>query len=211
MMRKIFISCLTMSLVLSASIASAGEQVRKVSPFSTIRTQGALIVEVEVGSAHSITVKGDDKFLAKVVTDVAGDELLISYKEKKNIHISDELKVIITMPALSKFKMEGAGMTTVKKLSGDYFELLYEGVGVLKMSGKVKTFRLKAQGVGYVDAKELIAENVDASVEGVGSVDVYATEKLKANVQGIGSLNYFGRPKTINKTVEGLGGVNAGK
>jgi hypothetical protein len=65
--------------------------------------------------------------------------------------------------------------------------------------------------VGFVDAKGLVAENVDATVEGIGSVEVTATEKLKANVQGIGSLNYFGNPKSISKTVDGIGGVSAGK
>lgn len=200
----------TVLSVMSGS-ALAGEQVRNTGNFSSIRTQGALIVEVEVGPAASIKVKGDDKYISKVVTDVVGDELLISYKEKGNIRISDDLKVVITTPNLTKFKMEGAGMTTVKKISGDRFDLNYEGVGMLVMSGKVNSFKVRAQGVGHVDAKDLIAENVDATVEGIGSVKVYATEKLKANVQGIGSLTYYGNPKNISKTVDGIGGVSAGK
>ncbi|MBY0574456.1 MAG: DUF2807 domain-containing protein [Undibacterium sp.] len=202
-----------LGLTLLSSLAFAGEQTRPTTPFTSIRTQGALIVEVEVGSAYSIKVKGDDKFLAKIVTDISGDELLINYKEKNNnnVHLSDDLKVIVTLPALSKFKMEGVGMTTVNNISGNYFELAYEGVGVLKMKGKVANFKLRAHGVGHVDAKGLIAENVDAVVEGVGSVDVYASEKLKANVNGIGSLNYFGNPKSINKTADGIGSVKAGK
>lgn len=196
--------------VMSGS-ALAGEQVRNTGNFSSIRTQGALIVEVEVGPVASIKVKGDDKYISKVVTDVVGDELLISYKEKGNIRISDDLKVVITTPNLTKFKMEGAGLTTVKKISGDRFDLNYEGVGMLVMSGKVNSFKVRAQGVGHVDAKDLIAESVDANVEGIGSVKVYATEKLKANVQGIGSLTYYGNPKNISKTVDGIGGVSAGK
>lgn len=206
-MRKIAL----LSLTLLSSFAFAGEQSRSTAPFNSIRTQGALIVEVEVGNAYSIKVKGDDKFLAKVVTDIAGDELLISYKEKNGMRISDDLKVIITMPSLSKFKMEGAGMTTISKLSGERFDLNYEGVGVLKVSGKVNNFKLRAHGIGFVDAKDLIAADVDASVEGIGSVDVYASEKLKANVNGIGSLSYYGNPKSISKTADGIGGIKAGK
>ncbi len=199
------------ALLVSSSTAFAGEQTRSVTPFKSIRTQGALTVEVEVGSTYSIRVKGDDKFVERVYTDIVGDELLISYKDKHNIRISDELKVMITMPTIDRFKMEGAGLTTIKKISGDYFELNYEGVGMLVATGKVKTFKLRAQGVGFVDAKDLVAEVVDASVEGIGSVNVNASEKLKANVQGIGSLNYYGHPKSINKTVEGIGGVSVGK
>ncbi len=210
-MRTTVKACLALGLVLASSTLLAAEQIRPVTPFSTIRTQGALSVEVVVGSAHSITVKGDDKYMEKIVTDIAGDELLISYKDKKSIRISDELKVIVTMPNLSKFKMEGAGLTTVSKISGDRFDLSYEGVGLLKVSGKVNHFKLRAQGIGFVDAKGLQAESVDAVVEGIGSVEVTATDKLKANVQGIGSLTYFGNPKSVSKVADGIGGINAGK
>ncbi|MBI3711836.1 MAG: DUF2807 domain-containing protein [Burkholderiales bacterium] len=184
-MRTTVKACLALGFVLASSTLLAAEQTRPVTPFSTIRTQGALSVEVVVGSAHSITVKGDDKYMEKIVTDIAGDELLISYKDKKSIRLSDDLKVVVTMPNLSKFKMEGAGLTTVNKINGDRFELNYEGVGLLKVSGKVNHFKLRAQGIGFVDAKGLQAESVDAVVEGIGSVEVTATDKLKANVQGI--------------------------
>ena len=50
-----------------------GEQTRNAEVFID-RTQGALIVEVEVGPVASIKVS-DDKYIAKVVTDVVGDEL----------------------------------------------------------------------------------------------------------------------------------------
>lgn len=204
-------TCIALGLSLAASAAFAIDQSRPVSAFSSIRTQGALKVEVVVGNAHSVTVKGDEKYLQKVMTDVAGDELLISYKDKKSVRMSDELKVVVTMPNLTKFKMEGAGLTMVSNIGGDSFELAYEGVGLLKLSGKVNRFKLRAQGIGAVEAKELKAESVDAEVEGIGSVEVTATEKLKANVQGIGSLTYWGNPKTVSKTADGIGSINVGK
>ena len=70
--------------------------------------------------------------------------------------------------------------------------------------------KLKVQGVGMVDTKGLIAETADVNLEGVGSVKVYASERLKASVQGIGSLNYYGNPRSISKTVEGIGSMRAG-
>ena len=75
------------------------------------------------------------------------------------------------------------------------FGLNYEGVGMLVMS-KVNSFKVRAQGVGHVDTKDLIAEVLMPNVEGIGSVKVYG-EKLKANVQGIGSLTYCSNQKNI--------------
>jgi hypothetical protein len=63
-------------------IASAEDVSRDVPAFNTIRSRSAFNVTVEVGKAQSITIRGNDKFTGKVVTEVFGNELLISYKEK---------------------------------------------------------------------------------------------------------------------------------
>jgi len=56
----------------------------------------------------------------------------------------------------------------------------------------------------------LIAQDANVSFQGIGSVQVYASGKLEANVSGMGELSYYGRPKTVNKTVSGIGSVQAG-
>jgi hypothetical protein len=61
-----------------------------------------------------------------------------------------------------------------------------------------------------VDAKALLAEEVDISLEGIGAAKVYASDKLRAVVQGIGSLNYYGNPRSVKKDVSGIGSVTAG-
>ncbi len=199
-----------LSSILLASFAHADEQNRSVPAFKAINNKGAFNLVIEVGKAQSVLVRGDDKFVSRVVTEVVGDELMVSYRDKNSIKISDNAQVTVTLPELNKFKMEGAGLTTINNVAGQRFEVDYEGVGKLNVSGKVQMLRLKVQGVGMVDTKALIAEVADVSVEGVGSVTVYASERLKANVQGIGSLNYYGNPRSVSKSVEGIGSVRAG-
>lgn len=199
-----------LSSILLASFAHADEQNRSVPAFKAINNRGAFNLVIEVGKAQSVLVRGDDKFVSRVVTEVVGDELMVSYRDKNSIKISDNAQVTVTLPELNKFKMEGAGLTTINNVAGQRFEVDYEGVGKLNVSGKVQMLRLKVQGVGMVDTKALIAEVADVSVEGVGSVTVYASERLKANVQGIGSLNYYGNPRSVSKSVEGIGSVRAG-
>lgn len=210
-MNKMLISSLAAVTLFASANVFAAEQSRQVESFTSIKTQGALVVKVEIGKKQSITVKGDDKFVSEVVTRVFGDELLVSMKkDKKSMNISDDLTVTITVPELTKFVMEGAGKTEILNISGDRFELNYEGVGYLELRGKVNTFKLHAKGIGMVEAKDLKADYVDAVVEGIGSVNVYAKDKLKASVQGIGSLSYYGNPRSISKNVDGIGSVKAG-
>jgi hypothetical protein len=198
------------SALFFTSFAHSAEQTRSVPAFKAINNKGAISLVIEVGKTQSVVVKGDDKFISKIITEVVGDELMVSYREKNSIKISDETQVTITVPELVKFKMEGAGATVINNVAGPRFDINYEGVGSLVVTGKTQTLKLKVQGVGMVDTKSLIAENADVSLEGVGSVKVYASERLKASVQGIGSLNYYGNPRSISKSVEGIGSVRAG-
>lgn len=203
-------SILAIAISLTSMTAFAGQQSRQVDSFTSIKTQGGLVVKVEIGQKQSITIRGKDKMIEDVVTRVFGDELVVSLtQEKNNIHISDDFVVTITVPELRKFKMEGAGKTEINNINGDRFELNYEGVGYLELHGHVNTFKLSAKGIGKVEAKDLKADYVDASVEGIGSVTVYAKNKLKASVNGIGSLEYYGNPRSISKSVDGIGSVKA--
>lgn len=209
-MLKLTSVALIISSILLASFAHADEKNRNVPAFKSINNKGAFNLVIEVGKTQSIVVKGDDKFVSRVVTEVVGDELQVSYRDKNSIKISDNAQVTVSIPELSKFKMEGAGATTINNVTGQRFEVDYEGVGMLTANGKVQMLKLKVQGVGMVDTKGLIAEVADVSVEGVGSVKVYASDRLKASVQGIGSLNYYGNPRSVSKSVEGIGSVRAG-
>ena len=64
--------------------------------------------------------------------------------------------------------------------------------------------------MGSKNARDLDAQHVDVSLEGVGSLKVRATESLRAKVEGIGSLTYYGKPSRIIKLVDGIGKISAG-
>ncbi|MDE2430996.1 MAG: DUF2807 domain-containing protein [Burkholderiales bacterium] len=200
---------LLITILLSTS-AFADEQTRNLGGFKSIRSKGAYSLLVQAGKAQSITIKGNESFINSVKTDVFGDELVISSKEKHSIRISDDAQVVVTVPELERFKMEGAGKTSLENINAPRFELSYEGAGMLTVEGKTKFFTLKAKGVGLVDTKQMLAEDVRVNVEGVGAVSVNASDKLNASVQGIGTLTYYGHPRSINKSVEGIGSVRAG-
>lgn len=203
-------TALVLASLLISQVAFAGESVRTVTNFTTIKAKGAFNMVVEVGKNPSVVVKGSNQFADRISTEVVGDELRIVNKDHKNNTVNSDDQVIITVPALNRIKVEGVGATTVSNLNNKEFEIEYEGVGKLVASGKSTNLRLSAKGVGMVDAKQLVAEQVSATLDGVGSVDVHAKNQLSASVHGIGSLTYYGKPKTVSKTADGIGSVRAG-
>ncbi len=201
---------LILSVLVLSGLASAAEQTRVVPAFSAIRTKSAVNIVVEAGKEQSVKLVGDTKFQESIVTEVRDGELFVSSRQKNGLKINSDEQVIVTVPSLKVFRMEGVGATELRQISGDSFELYYEGAGLLTVQGKVKHFKLRAQGIGMVDAKTLLAEDTDVSLEGVGAAKVYASEKLRADVQGIGSLNYYGNPRHVKKNIGGIGSVSAG-
>ena len=202
---------LTFGLCAASLTAYAGDQTRQLPAFDSIRCNTAFNVSVEVGKAQSVTVRGSERFQSQINTEVIGNELVVTINGKKVANISDEAQVIITVPQLKRLRSEGAGMVKISNISGPDFRIDYEGVGLLVASGKTQSLYLSAQGIGMVDTKELIADQVDARVDGIGSVNVYAKNRLEASVHGIGSLTYYGNPRNLSKSVDGIGSIRAGK
>lgn len=203
---------LLLALMLTSGAASAADQTRTLPAFQAISTQGAVSIIVEVGKPQSFVIKGDDPYINSVETTVVDGKLLITFpKSRKNtINIKREATIVIGMPALRSFHVEGAGSAELKNVGGATVDISFQGAGRLLASGNVKHLKLSAQGVGDVDTKSLLAQSANVRFEGIGAVKVYASERLDVVVQGMGSLNYYGNPKVINKTVEGMGSVKAG-
>jgi len=212
-MRRLILATALTSLTLAslALSAHAADQQRAAPAFSSINVRGAINVTVDRGAAQSLTVRGDQRFLNDLVSEVVGGELRLSMRDnssRKNLR-GDEV-VVVSMPALRAFSAEGAGEIKLNDVRGERFDVNYRGAGSLRMTGEVKTFYMQAEGVGEVDARSLVADNVDVTFRGVGDVRVHARNRLDAKVQGIGSLTYYGKPRIVNKSASGLGSVDAG-
>lgn len=189
----------------------AAEQVRNATPFKTINAQGPVSLVVEVGKAHSIRVEGSQKFIDRVTSEVVNGELRLGFKEKRNINISDDDRVVVTLPELTAFTGEGAGQIILNRVRGERLDVDYRGAGRVEMNGQVKRLRLNAEGVGEVDAKDLITQDADVNFRGIGAVSVHAKNRLQADVQGMGELTYYGNPRSLSKSVSGIGSVVAGR
>ena len=213
-MRHALIHSLAAVAVASFALqVQAADQTRSVAPFTTISNSGPVNLFIEVGKAQSVVVSGSDDYLEDVRTEVTDGELRI--KLRNDTHVDNrhwnDMKVTITVPALTAFTMGGAGQTTISHVNGESLDIRFGGAGNLKADGTVKNLKLSVGGVGTIDTRELHATNADVSLGGVGSVKVWAGERLDASVGGVGSLTYYGEPKSVNTRGGGLGSISKGK
>ncbi|QNA87928.1 DUF2807 domain-containing protein [Massilia sp. Dwa41.01b] len=201
---------LVLALSLSCAAACAAEQVRAAAPFTSISVQGPISVTVDAGKAQTILVRGNDRFVSGLTSEVVNGELRLGMRDKNLSAGKGEQRVLVTVPALRAFKAEGAGETLLNNIRGERFDLSYRGAGRLVINGQVKSLKMRAEGVGEVDAKALVANEADVRFQGIGDVKVHAKDRLDTVVQGMGTLTYYGKPRNINNSVQGIGSVDAG-
>ncbi|SHG98637.1 head GIN domain-containing protein [Massilia sp. CF038] len=200
---------LMFALLLGCSAAGAAEQTRTLPAFNGVSVQGPINMVVQAGKTQSVLFQGDQKFLNSVESKVVNGTLVITFPKNYKGENVDDARIVIAVPALRNFQVEGAGYAELNNISGDVLDIGFQGAGKLVARGSVKLLKLQAQGVGDVDTKDLLAAHANVSFEGIGTVRVHASERLDATVQGMGSLSYYGNPKTVNKSVEGIGSVRA--
>ena len=202
---------LVLALAVAASAAHAADQVRAAAPFTSIKVQGPISVTVDAGTGQqSVLLRGSDKFINGLTSEVVNGELRLRMRDKRlDSNVGDQ-RIIIRMAQLRAFNAEGAGEIKLNNIRGERLDVNYRGAGSMAINGQVKTFRITAEGVGEVDTRALIANDVDIRFQGIGDVKVYARDRLDASVQGMGNLSYYGKPRTVNKSVAGIGSVSAG-
>lgn len=211
MRRPLLPLLISLMTLMAAPGAHGAEQARQLAAFRAISIHGPVNIEVRAGQAQSVRVVGRPEFIGNVATKVTAEELRIDYTGSGNKSVKDGDKIIVTVPSLVKCIVEGAGQVVIDNVKEERIDLQFEGAGRLEAKGTTKWLRLKARGVGEVTTQHLKAERADVNFEGIGNVDVYASGTLNAVVRGLGNLTYYGQPKTVNKSVSGIGNVNAGK
>ena len=179
---------------------------RELKPFKAIDTQGAYEIIVTCQKPASFEIEADDNILPLIKTDVHDGVLSVSSDERYNS--SKAVVLRITLPELTEVTSHGAGDITIADANGDSLKIESMGAASVKAAGKVKTATISSTGAGDIDAAQLQAATAKVNVTGAANVKVFASDQLDVNVTGVGSVNYSGNPKTVNKSVGGLGSVN---
>ena len=137
-----------------------------------------------------------------------GNKLDIGFK-KRNINIDGtKNKIKVYTNDLIKIQNSGAASIRMDKLDTDKLTVVNSGVGEIRVAGITDDADLINSGVGSIEAKDLKALNVKATVSGVGSISCYASSSLEGKVTGVGSLKYAGHPKHLEKRRTGVGSIS---
>ncbi|MFN3996265.1 head GIN domain-containing protein [Algoriphagus sp.] len=194
-----------------------------------LKMSGIFNLFLSQGDQPNLRLEGDEALIKKLKVTRDGEWLTLDF-EKVNenfFKINSKLDVYLTLSDLKIFEFEGVGniktegpfeVTDIKvkgeglgnlklELIANKIDADFNMMGNLTLQGKTDEIKLNNEGMGNVDASNLIAQNMTLKSSGIGRVSVHCEGDLSITVDGIGSVSYKGNPNVIKEQINGIGKV----
>ena len=177
---------------------------RPISDFSGLEVSGAYQIKWSSGKS-ALTISTDQNLLPLITTSVTGNTLRIDSKE--NLRPTKGITIKVSSASLADVQLNGPVSLTASNLSGADLKLESNGASSISVAGSVTNLEATLSGACKLDAKSLQTQTAKVSLNGASYGDVTVTETLNASISGAGGLTYSGNPKSVEKSVAGVGRI----
>lgn len=182
-----------------------GSSVRDVADFHAIDVGGVFQVDVQVGPAKHVEVRGDSNLLAQVEVESSGGELRAEIDG--SVLPSLPLQLIITTPVLDDIDLSGATRAKVTGITGERFEVESSGASNITLAGTVNALEIDLSGASQADASALVANAVEIDASGASSAQLVANESLDADASGASNITWTGNATNVNTDASGAASI----
>lgn len=101
----------------------------------------------------------------------------------------------------------GAGNFDLLDLEADTFVVTLSGAGNVMVTGEVTAQTVEINGLGRYQARDLTSEKAKIEINAAGSATMRVSTDLDATINGAGSIDYYGNP-TVSQRVNGVGRIS---
>ena len=204
------------------------QEKKALSGVTRLQLDGVFNLTLTQSDEESIEVEGPSSLIDKLIIDQEGDLLLLKMEKIGGFNFNQgDFKIRISLKDLKELNYDGVGNVKTNglfkvgdlKLGGNgvgNIELELEAkeidadldmVGNINLRGNAYRAIFKNNGVGNLDASQLIVEKMEVNSSGIGKVEIYCEGDLSLVVDGIGKVSYSGNPRILKKEVSGIGKV----
>ena len=196
---------------------------RDLTNFTKVEVSKGLDCEITQGETFKVTVEADSNIHQYIKTTVTNGVLKITSKYGNYRNVSSK-KVYVTMPVIDQLETTSASDLTTNgiiksnnillktssasdltaNVESQQITLEASSGSDLNVSGKaIKLFTLSSSG-SDIDAKDLLANEVDAQSSSGSDTKVSPLLALKAHASSGSSIDYYTKPK--HKAIESSSG-----
>ncbi|MCY2961414.1 MAG: DUF2807 domain-containing protein [Planctomycetota bacterium] len=125
-------------------------QARELPAFQSLYVEGALDVELRVGSPCAVRFVGDEDRLAELTAEVRDGTLLLAAEPATTWR--DGPRAVVSLPALASLTSAGSGWVSVTGLDEARLAVTLRGSGDVLLRGRVGELVAEDRGAGRLDA-----------------------------------------------------------
>ncbi|MCB4808066.1 DUF2807 domain-containing protein [Tamlana sp. 62-3] len=193
--------------------------------FTTIKATEGLDVYLTQSNTESIVVEADENLQDLILTDIEDGVLKIHCKE--SIGYSTTLKVNVNFKNVSNIiSTSGSDVfaktpivaehLSLKSSSGSDMKLEVKTNSLnckassgsdMRLSGSTQTLTAEASSGSDIRAADLITKSSEVKASSGAGITVNTTETLIAKASSGADVNYYGNPKTVNKSDSSSGSI----
>lgn len=185
-------------------LLAAAAPPRQLPPFSAIEASGNVTLEVHVGKAQKVELRGAQAAIDGTITEVVKGTLMVHPKPKSKdwrdlLKNAPNVTAYVEVPRLTSIKASGACVVAADHLTGPAFSLILSGASTATLAGKVARFNAHLSGASKTDAAMLKADAAVVDATGASHLLVNAVKTLQADATGASDIAYLGSPKLKQK------------
>ncbi|KPQ15215.1 MAG: Protein of unknown function (DUF2807) [Algoriphagus marincola HL-49] len=230
-----YLSFLLMLIALSCVNRSKKElgekltETKSIAGVTKINLTGAFNVHIHQGDEELMEIEGYLKTIDQLTVSQENESLQIKFGSKEmEFEEGFTPEIHLTLANLEELSFDGAGniesegklelnSLLIKGNGAANLELDFDAaeldarlnmMGNTNLRGSAENAKILFEGMGNLDAEDLLTTNLDLRSSGMGRVTVYCTGELSLQAEGMGVVSYKGNPTVIKEEVNGLGIVN---
>ena len=215
---------------ISSTTGSTIQEKKNLSGVTRLHLNGVFNLTLTQSDQESIEVVGDESLIKKLLIDQDGDLLTLDMEKDlldDNFFGKKELRINLSLKDLKELEYDGVGNVKTRgtfhvgeirligtgvgnlelDLDAQQIDADFDMVGNINLQGKANRAFFTNNGVGNLDASNLIVKDMEINSSGIGKVEIHCTGDLSLAVDGIGSVSYSGHPRILKKEVTEIGKV----
>lgn len=205
---------------------SAGEETtvrRSIASFENLELEDYIHIELVDSSAFAIELSGPRNVLPKIITEVNENTLYIRNENTCNFVRSFKKLVTVRIyaPKIAHIENRGTGdIRSIGALNQEYLKLenrhasgtihisfegdsvaifTHTGVSDVFLSGTAMKCELFNQGIGIIDAREMLVQQAFLNNSSINSIYAYSSDYLFSGINFSGNNYVFGHPSMIDE------------
>lgn len=120
---------------------------------------------------------------------------------------SDRVKIVVTAPNVSNFKVDGSGDLEIRAYDQPTLTLAINGSGDVSARGKAERLFVAAAGSGEAELEDLSVKTAELTIAGSGDTNLTASDAVKVALSGSGDVALMAQPVSLTASTSGSGMV----